>query len=170
MADAKRKHSLVYYLTAVVWTTALVLLDLKIKELVVEQLKGRSARSLIPGVLSLEYVENRGMAFGMLQDGRIFFIVTTVLVLIALALAYQAIPEKRRFVPLSAGVILIFSGAVGNLIDRVKNGFVVDYLRLDFIRFPVFNLADCYLTWTAAALALLLVFYYKNEDFREIRL
>ncbi len=170
MADAKRKHSPLYYLAGAVWAAALVLLDWRIKQLVVEQLKGSSARSLIPGVLSLEYVENRGMAFGLLQDSRVFFVVVTVLVLIALLAVYRAIPEKKRFRPLSAGVVLIFAGAVGNLIDRVKNGYVVDYFRLDFIRFPVFNLADCYLTWTAAALAVLLIFYYKNEDLQEIRI
>ena len=170
MADAKKKHSFLYYLTGAVWAAALILLDRRIKILVVEQLKGRSAVNLVPGLLSLEYVENRGMAFGLLQDGRVFFVVITVVVLGALLLAYRAIPEKKRFRPLSAGVVLIFAGAVGNLIDRIWDGFVVDYFRLDFIRFPVFNLADCYLTWTAVALAILLIFHYKNEDFQEIRL
>ena len=62
------------------------------------------------------------------------------------------------------------AGAIGNFIDRLRLGYVVDYLKLEFISFPVFNLADCFLTWTAVLLALLFIFYYKNEDLDQIRI
>ena len=164
------KHSAWYYILAPLWVFALVLLDQKLKAYAVAELKGTAGSSLIPGVLGLEYLENHGMAFGLLQNARWFFIVITILVFLVFALAYLAVPEKKRFLPLSAGIVFMTAGAVGNFIDRVRLGYVVDYLKLEFITFPVFNLADCYLTWIAVVMALLLLFFYRNEDLEQIRL
>ena len=164
------RHSALYYLLAPLWVLVLVLLDQKVKVLAVKELKGTAGSSMIPGVLGLEYIENHGMAFGLLQDARWFFIAVTVVVLALFALFYLAIPEKKRFLPLSAGLVFMMAGAVGNFIDRLKTGYVVDYLKLEFISFPVFNLADCFLTWTAVLMAILLVFVYRNEDLEQIRL
>lgn len=164
------KHSAIYYILAPVWVLVLVLLDQKLKTLAVAQLKGTAGSSLIPGILGLQYVENHGMAFGLLQNARAFFIIVTVLVLIVFCLLYLAIPEKKRFLPISAGLVFMTAGAVGNFIDRLKLGYVVDYLKLEFISFPVFNLADCFLTWTAVLFALLFIFFYKNEDLEQIHL
>lgn len=170
MAKPRQKHALLYYLAGLLWVLLLVLLDQKTKALAAAELKGGQGKPLLPGILSLGYVENRGMAFGMLEGGRVFFIVLTVLIVAVLVLAYHAIPEEKRFWPLSAGVLFIIAGAVGNFIDRLRLGYVIDYLRLDFMDFPLFNLADCFLTWTAVVLALLLLFFYKNEDFKQIHL
>ena len=170
MAKPRQKHAPLYYLAGLLWVLLLVFLDQKAKALAAAQFKGGETQTLIPGVLSLGYVENRGMAFGLLQGGRVVFIVLTLLILVILALAYHAIPERKRFWPLSLGVLFIAAGAIGNFIDRLKLGYVIDFFRLDFINFPLFNLADCFLTWTAVILALLLVFFYKNEDFKEIHL
>ena len=170
MTKERLKHSSLYYLTAAVWIAALVILDQKIKQLAAAALKGNDGTELIPGILRLRYIENRGMAFGLLQDARVFFIVVTVAVLIGLAVLLHMIPEKKRFLPLSTGVTFMIAGAIGNFIDRVKDGFVVDYLDLAFMDFPVFNLADCFLTWTAVVLALLVAFFYSNEDLKQIRL
>lgn len=164
------KHSVLYFVLAPIWVAALVLLDQKIKQYAVQQLKGTAGSSLIPGVLGLQYVENHGMAFGMLQNAGLFFITVTVMVLIVFCLLYLAIPEKKRFFPISAGLVFMTAGAIGNFIDRLRLGYVVDYLKLEFISFPVFNLADCFLTWTAVLLALLFIFYYKNEDLEQIRI
>lgn len=157
-------------MAGLIWTAALVVLDQKIKAYAVAELKDGSGASLLPGLLRLEYVENRGMAFGLLQNAGLFFIIVTILVLIFFMLAYHAIPEKKRFVPLSGALVLLSAGALGNFIDRLKLGYVVDYLKLEFISFPVFNLADCYLTWTSVALVILLLFVYKNQDLEQIHL
>ena len=168
--ESRPKHSVMYLVLAPVWVAALVLLDQRIKLFAQAELKGTAGNTLIPGILGLRYVENHGMAFGLLQNARIFFIVVTVLVLILFGLIYLAIPEKKRFFPLSAGVILMSAGAIGNFIDRLRLGYVIDYLNLEFISFPVFNLADCFLTWTAVVMAILLVFVYKNDDLEQIRI
>ena len=166
----RQKHSLLYYLAGLIWTAALVVLDQKIKAYVVAELKDGSGASLLPGFLRLEYVENRGMAFGLLQDARVFFILVTLIVLVFFLLAYHAIPEKKRFVPLSGALVLLSAGALGNFIDRLTLGYVVDYLKLEFVSFPVFNLADCFLTWTCVALVILLLFVYRNQDLEQIHL
>lgn len=140
------------------------------KYLAVKDLKGAAPREIIPGILGLSYVENRGMSFGLLQGQRWLFIVITVLVCLFLVWIYFRIPETKRFRPLSGCVLFIFAGAFGNFIDRLRQGYVVDFLELKFMSFPVFNVADCYITWTAVVLLFLLLFYYKEDELKEIRL
>ena len=148
----------------------LIAADQFTKAAAVRSLKGAQPSELVPGVLGLSYVENRGMSFGLLQGQLVLFIVITVLICLFLAYAYLRIPDKKRFAPLSVCLLFIFAGAVGNFIDRARQGYVVDFLELRFMSFPVFNLADCYITWTAVILALLLIFRYKEEELKEIRL
>ena len=140
------------------------------KALAVRDLKGAGSKTLIPGVLGLSYVENRGMSFGLLQGQRVLFIALTVLICLFLVWVYLRIPETKRFRPLSGCVLFIFAGAFGNFIDRLGQGYVVDFLELKFMSFPVFNVADCYITWTAVVLLFLLLFYYKEDELKEIRL
>ena len=81
-----------------------------------------------------------------------------------------SVAETQRVRPLAVSVLFIFACAFGNFIDRVRQGFVVDFLELRFISFPVFNIADCYITWTAVVLIFLLMFRYKDEELKQIRL
>ena len=148
----------------------LIAVDQLTKMIAVQKLKGGQHRELIRGVLGLSYIENRGMSFGLLQGQRWLFVVITVLVCLFLIFLYTRIPETKRFRPLAVSVLFIFAGAVGNFIDRVRQGFVVDFLELRFISFPVFNIADCYITWTAVVLIFLLMFRYKDEELKQIRL
>ena len=165
-----KEHSLKYYLRGILLPLFLIALDQLTKRLAVRDLKGTGGRELIPGLLGFSYVENRGMSFGLLQGQRVLFIVITVLICLLLVWIYLRIPEKKRFRALSLCVLFIFAGAVGNFIDRARQGYVVDFLELRFISFPVFNVADCYITWTAVILALLLALRYKDEELKEIRL
>jgi len=88
----------------------------------------------------LTYVENRGAAFGLMQGQRWIFIVLTVLITAAIVYFLMKIPNKAVF--LKTGLSLILGGAIGNLIDRVRLGFVVDMFDFTLINFPVFNIAD----------------------------
>ncbi len=148
----------------------LIAADQVTKYLAVLKLKGAQPAELIPGVLGLSYVENRGMSFGLLQGQRWLFIAVTVLICLFLIYVYLRVPDTKRFRALAVCILFIFAGAVGNFIDRARQGYVVDFLELRFISFPVFNVADCYITWTAVILALLLIFHYKDEELKEIRL
>ncbi len=139
---------------------ALIALDQWTKFWAVAQLRGQSPIHLVENQLSLIYVENRGAAFGMLQDRRWFFIILTVFV--AAFLIRFIIRHYRVHSPLATlALVLILAGAVGNLIDRVRNGYVVDFIALKFgglMNFPVFNVADIAVVTGAVLMIYLLIF------------
>lgn len=95
-----------------------------------------------PNIFHFTYVENRGAAFGMLQNQQWFFITMTVIVLIFIVWYWRQIPNNKWGTWMKFALILIISGAIGNLIDRVVLGYVVDFLYFVLIDFPVFNVAD----------------------------
>jgi signal peptidase II len=95
----------------------------------------------------------------------LFFIILTALIMVALAIIYRRIPWNRRFLPLNLVIVGIFAGAIGNLIDRIWHSYVVDFFYFRMINFPVFNVADIYVTVSMLGLIVLLMFYYQEEDF-----
>ncbi len=116
---------------------------------------------LIPGALELTYLENRGAAWGLMQGWRIVFLVATVLFLGVLIWFYA---KKRKEMTTLTRVILalLFSGALGNLIDRVFLGYVRDMIYVSLIHFPVFNVADSAIT-IAAGLLIIETFFIKGR-------
>lgn len=121
----------------------LIALDQISKLVVLNQLADGTVVDIIPGFFRLLYVENRGAAFGILQEGRPLFIVITLAVM---AFLLYGIYFKRGEVKgmLRVALVLILAGAVGNFIDRLRLHFVVDFLSFRFFGydFAVFNLAD----------------------------
>lgn len=146
----------------------LILLDQVTKLLALQNLKGQNPVTLIRDVFQLLYVENRGAAFGILQNRQWVFLIITVIVLAALVWALPKIPQERHFLPLTLCLCFIGAGAVGNMIDRIFRGYVVDFFYFKLIDFPVFNVADIYVTTAAVILIVLIVFLYKEEDFDRI--
>ncbi len=147
-----------------VLTALLVLLDQATKLAAVSALKDGGPFVLIPGVFQLQYLENRGAAFGLLQNARIFFLAVTLIALAAVIYVLVRLPLKRKYIVLRFLMVLIAAGAVGNMIDRVFMGYVRDFLYFSLIDFPIFNVADIYVTCATILLILLLLFYYKEED------
>ena len=139
-------------------------LDQWTKGLVVQSLKGQKPFVIWNGVFEFYYSENRGAAFGMMQEKQLFFFLIAVLVLGAVAYLIYKMPSDGKYRPLAVCLMMISAGAVGNMIDRVSQGYVVDFLYFKLINFPIFNVADCYVTIAAACLVLLIMFYYKDED------
>lgn len=121
--------------------------------------------SIIDGVFELHYLENRGAAFGILQNQQWFFLVIGVVLLTLISILYIRLPQSKRFVPLKICLIFIVAGALGNMIDRVLLNYVVDFLYFSLIDFPIFNVADIYVTCATIGLAILIIFYYKEEEF-----
>lgn len=121
--------------------------------------------SLIPDILSLHYLENRGAAWGIFQDAFWLFLIITALVCVFLLIFYTRIPFTRHYLFLRFTVILLTSGAVGNLIDRVIWRYVVDFIYFEWIDFPVFNVADCFVCIAAFLFIYCLLFHYKDEEF-----
>ena len=142
----------------------LIIIDQWTKALAVEHLMNQKPLVLIPGVFQLHYLENRGAAFGMLQGQRFFFVVIAILVLAAITYIYFKLPWQKHFHYLRAVGIFVAAGAVGNLIDRVSLGYVVDFFYCELINFPIFNVADIYVTCATFVLAFLILFYYKEEE------
>lgn len=142
----------------------LILIDRITKNLAVQYLKGNEIE-LIPGVFSLHYLENRGAAWGMLQNAIWLFAIITIVVIAAMLYFYGRLPMERKYLLLRFTLILLAAGAVGNFIDRIMWHYVVDFLYFKYINFPVFNVADCYVCVAAVLLIYCLLFRYKEEDF-----
>lgn len=146
----------------------LVLADQVTKRLAVVHLKDQPSVVLIKNVFELFYLENRGAAFGIFQGKRIIFLIITVAILLFLAYCFWKIPYISTFTSLRCVLVLVAAGAVGNFIDRMANGYVVDFFYFKLINFPVFNVADIYVTCSAVFLAILLIFRYKEEDLNQL--
>lgn len=158
----KRKTKQMLWLAA--GFLAAVVLDQWTKWLAVVHLKGNGPVILWEGVFELFYSENRGAAFGMLQGKQWFFAIIGIAVLAVVAYMLIRMPASRKYLPLEFTAMFIAAGAVGNMIDRILQGYVVDFLYFSLINFPIFNVADCYVTVSTFVLVLLLLFYYKEED------
>lgn len=142
----------------------LIGLDQWTKALAVTHLKGQQELVLIKGILELRYLENRGAAFGMFQGRQFFFFLVALVVFGVVLYGFYRMPFTRRYFPMAACMVLLTSGAVGNMIDRIKQQFVVDFIYFRLINFPVFNVADCYVTIAAFLLIILVMWYYKDEE------
>lgn len=142
----------------------LVILDQLTKLLAVKKLSNGRTFTILPGVLELTFVKNRGAAFGILQDARVFFFLITAAALVSIGYVLVRVPASLHFRPLRVCLYFVASGAVGNLIDRIALSYVRDFIYFSLIDFPVFNVADIYITCSAFALILLTIFYYREED------
>lgn len=159
--DRKRDHLLAFFAGFVCLTA----LDQWTKAMAVASLKGKEAFVLWQGVFELLYSENRGAAFGMLQGRQGFFFVVALVVFSFVVYAMVKLPPSRRYVPMELCLTMIMAGAAGNLIDRVSQGYVVDFLYFSLIDFPIFNVADCYVTVGTALLLVLFLWFYTDEEF-----
>ncbi|EFX36920.1 signal peptidase II [Streptococcus infantis] len=137
---------------------ALIVLDQLVKAYVVHNIALGEIKSWIPNLVSLTYLQNRGAAFSMLQDQQWFFAVITLVVMAgAIWYLHKHIEDSLWIV---FGLVLIIAGGLGNFIDRIGQGFVVDMFHLDFVNFAIFNVADSYLT---VGVVVLLLAMLKEE-------
>lgn len=143
---------------------SLLLADQYTKWLAISHLKGQKPFVIISRVLEFSYLENTGAAFSSFAGKQTLLICLTTVVTLLLLWKYLTLPDGKRFVPMRLCMLLILSGAVGNLIDRVSRNYVVDFIYFVPIDFPKFNVADIYITVGVAVLAFLLFFRYSDED------
>ena len=143
-------------------SAVLVVIDQMLKIWVLSALPGNPSISVIPHLLDLTYVENRGAAFGIFQGrvGILSLLTLAVVIVVTVMLIRGRFPHK--LVQVSIG--LIIAGGVGNLIDRVSRGFVVDYLDISpLFSFPVFNFADCCVVIGTGLLMFYLLFWEDHQ-------
>ena len=166
--EAAHSKRMFYNLIGIVGFIALLIVDQLTKIRAVNTLKGNEPFVLIDGVFELHYLENFGAAFGIMQGQRTFFVIITVIILIVVFYIYAKMPLGKRFNALRVILVLIGAGALGNFIDRTKQGYVVDFFYFKLIDFPIFNVADIYVTSAAIALVVFVLFYYKDADLKEL--
>ena len=158
------RNKLRRFINEILGMIILVLIDQFTKYAAVVNLKGRQSIVLVKGVLELSYLENRGAAFGMLQNQKIFFVFIAVLIIAVIGYVLSRVPENRKYFMLHLTLVFIASGAVGNLVDRLRLDYVVDFISFVLINFPIFNVADIYVTVATAILIIMLLFVYDEHD------
>ena len=150
-----------FYGILAVFAALIVVLDQFTKYLTVAHIPIGTAIPAIPGLFQLTYVHNTGMAFSMLQGGRWFFLIMTLVAFVIMGYAV-----KKNWITHPTGLwalAAIAGGAVGNLIDRVRLGYVIDMIEVTFMRFAVFNVADCFVVCGAILLVIYAFFFDKSK-------
>lgn len=153
MARPRKKAALALQLGSI---PVLAALDQLLKYIVVQKLMPVGSVTAIPGFLAWTYAENTGAAFSMFSGSTVMLTVFTSLAL-AGGIVYLCVSKER---PLLFDICLplVLAGGAGNLLDRLTRGYVVDYIQVLFVRFPVFNFADCLVT--CGAITLLVYLFY----------
>ena len=152
---------MVYVLMALFAAVAVVLDQLS-KVWVVENIALFEKVPVLDGLFHLTYVQNTGAAFSSFQGMRWLFLV--IFVVFTAAIVWEFWKKRMPFTTFERWCIAaIFAGGLGNMIDRVRLGYVVDMIAVEFIEFPVFNVADCFITCGCILLMLHLVFF--NREF-----
>ena len=154
----------------IVIIAVLVLLDQLSKFWAVGRLKDNQGIDLIPGVLKFYYLPNgnTGAAFGILSGHRILFLCIAAVVISIIIYVLIKLPQTGKYRLLRVMLVLIAAGGVGNMIDRFRLSYVIDFIYFYLINFPIFNVADCYVTVATIVTALLILFKYKEDDFKEL--
>lgn len=164
MKNKKKLRKIRILILDILVMAVLIVLDQFTKYLAVIHLKDKPAYKIINGVLEFNYLENRGAAFGMLENQIVFFIFVEVIVLSVIAYILYRTPDHKKYNRMHMMLTLIAAGAIGNMIDRIRLDYVVDFIYIVLINFPIFNLADIYVTFSTVILVLTLLFFYKEED------
>ena len=149
------------FLWFTLFATGIVALDQWTKFLVLEHIPLYGHVDAIPGLFHLTYVRNTGAAFSALSGMQWLFIV--LFAVLTAALLYEYFKKPLPFTKVERWLIAaIYGGGVGNMIDRVRMGFVVDMIEVEFMEFAVFNVADCFITCGCILLMLHLIFFNKQ--------
>ena len=160
MSDKKNlKFHIIFWFS----TLLLLAMDQFTKYLAAIHLKNQPATPLIENIFSLQYLENRGAAFGIMQGGKVFFVILTIIFLFLAFWIYCRLPLTRRNYPIYVILSLFLAGAVGNFIDRVTMNYVIDFFYFELINFPIFNVADMCLTFGVIIVIIALIKDEKDE-------
>lgn len=159
----RKKSNLMLFVDLIV---ALVLLagDQFTKYLAIVHLKNQTAYVLIEGVLELKYLENRGSAFGILQNQKIFILLVGFAGLAVILFFLFKMPNNKKLRVAHIALSAIVAGGIGNMVDRLRFNYVVDFIYFSLIDFPIFNVADCYIVVFSIMLLFLFMFVYKESD------
>lgn len=164
MKDKKGLPKGVMLVMDAILSLLLVFFDQFTKYLAIVKLKAQPSVALIKDVLELQYLENRGSAFGMLQNQKIFILFVGILFMTLLIIMLLKLPGHPKFAFLHVAIAVIIAGGAGNMIDRIRFDYVVDFIYFKLINFPIFNVADIYVVVATIGLMILMLFVYKEQD------
>lgn len=142
----------------------LLFFDQLTKQLAVTHLKDQPALPLWKGVLELQYLENRGAAFGMLQNQKLFILFVGVIFLAVIIFFLFKLPDHKKYNIIHLLAAVIIAGGIGNMIDRMRLDYVVDFISFVLIQFPIFNVADIYVVVATIGLFIMFLFVFKEKD------
>ena len=147
---------------AIIFVLSLVGIDQLIKYFVIEYLKPIGVFELLEGFIRFRYVENTGAVFGSFASHTA--VLTVVSIILLVVTVYFLVTQKNKSKLVSFTLLLMIAGGIGNIIDRIRLHFVVDYIEPTFIDFAVFNFADCLITVGAFVLMIYLVIDIVKEE------
>ena len=159
-----RKNNKLMLFIDLILILTLLAVDQFTKYLAVIHLKNQPAFVLIDGVLELKYTENRGSAFGILQNQKLFILSVGVVFMAVLLFFLFKLPEDKKYRVVHIALSAIIAGGIGNMMDRIRFDYVVDFISFVLINYPIFNVADCYIVVFTILLFLLFMFVYKESD------
>lgn len=160
--NGKKTYNRIWLMAYLLSAAAIVGIDQLTKWLTVKYLKPIGDFPLIKDVLHLTYVENRGAAFGMLSDNRWVFMVLSTVAILGIAV-FMCVFSHRINPIFGSALAMIVGGGIGNMIDRITLGYVVDFINFELIDFAVFNGADSFICIGAAIMFIYVIFFDKEE-------
>ena len=158
--EDKKSNKKLYIIIAVI--IILLAIDQVTKFLVINK-----SFELIPNFLSINFEESIKGSFGVGQKGTLTFIITNVIV-IGIIIKFMQMQSKQIDKKTYAALTMIIAGALGNLIDRIWHSYVIDFIYFELINFPIFNVADCFVTISCIGIIFLCIFKINEEDFNKI--
>ncbi len=152
-----------YYSLFIIYMAVLVIFD-QITKLIARTTLSAGDIDIIPGVLQLHLLYNTGAAFSILTGKTIVFYVLTPVIAAVIIYFFIRLPFEKKYLPMAFVLTSLVAGAAGNYIDRLVFSKVTDFIYFSIINFPVFNVADIYVTISVIVLLVLILFYYKDEE------
>ena len=156
----KRKYILLSLLLAIV----LIVLDQLSKDLIIKDYEVSEGKPVIKGIIEILHIKNKGSAWGMFHNKPVIPIIIACILILLIMYVYKNLLGYKHYRGLRICIVFLLSGALSNIIDRIRIGSVTDFIYFKFVDFPVFNVADIYVTFSIAIMLILLIFRYKGAD------
>lgn len=154
---------------ALVSMALLIFLDQAVKMYINSNYKIGETTHVIKNVFHITYVVNEGAAWSSFSGKTVMLLAVTSVILVAVIVMYAIFLKKDMFKPLRVLMVFLAAGAIGNMIDRFTKGYVIDMFDFRLISFPVFNVADIYVTCSVIIGMILVLFKYNDDDFAALR-
>ena len=156
----KSKLLVISFIAAVI----LIVLDQLTKDLIIKDYEVSEGKPVIKGFLELLHIKNKGSAWGMFHNKPVVPIVISAILILLILYVYSNMLNYRIYRRLRICIVCLVAGALSNMIDRIRIGSVTDFIYFKFIDFPVFNVADIYVTFSIAIMLIFMIFCYKGAD------